>query len=773
MNKTQKRQLNLRNKLFAAIAMLLVSSIMMVSTTYAWFTLSTAPEVQGITTTVGANGNLEIALSPASGDANEITSAMGDSNIADSFERNLTWGNLLEMDNSKYYMNEIILMPSRLNATGTGANLTLGENPLQTPVYGADGRLSDLDPNTFFGGKQWTAGADGAAATVNEGWLAENGNLKLRGVRAVGTSSSMSEEEITFRNAISKMVNAMGNSKEAAQISLNANGAALAEMAIKHANGDGDNDYSAFLPDVENVLTELGNANDALESAIKYAMLAFASSENSDADQYAAAVAAITDAADLATLWATYGSDDETLPITKSYKIWSGIATKLTASNNALATAKSADAVTWSVVTPIMSNLMDTGNVTINDKSLSEFKDLVTLGMATELPEGKTPEQQQEAVDFIGSLMDGVNLQLGAGSGVYAELASAVGNLTANVRIAKVSYGDLSVPNVKANIVTTTGNNPELTKVQVALATLGPVTGGDANNVIDVTYGYAVDFMFRTNASGSKLKLQTSAAQRVYEDSSSAATQGHGSTMTFTTGTLDAQAVKNLMGSIRVVFMDPDSKQIYGVGKLNMAQVVENPGATTTEITAYLYLYEVTGNTDGQLTFAATPIAEESATLCDLPTNTAKAVSVLVYLDGDNVTNADVANAQTSMTGTLNLQFASDANLVPMENSALRNMVAEEDEDDDQGQQTPTTYTVNVTNNTSDAATVTAETSATANTNYTFTVTEGYTVTYQVGEGEVKTATATSTTEGVSTYTIPAAEVTGNIAITVAVAPQG
>ena len=68
-----------KKKLTAAVAMLLVSAIMVVSSTYAWFTLSTAPEVTGITTTVGANGNLEIALSPENGDAAGITSKVGDS----------------------------------------------------------------------------------------------------------------------------------------------------------------------------------------------------------------------------------------------------------------------------------------------------------------------------------------------------------------------------------------------------------------------------------------------------------------------------------------------------------------------------------------------------------------------------------------------------------------------------------------------------------------------------------------------------------------------
>ena len=55
-----KRQRDIKSKLMAAICMLLVSSIMMVSSTYAWFTLSTAPEVTGITTAVGAIGNLEL-----------------------------------------------------------------------------------------------------------------------------------------------------------------------------------------------------------------------------------------------------------------------------------------------------------------------------------------------------------------------------------------------------------------------------------------------------------------------------------------------------------------------------------------------------------------------------------------------------------------------------------------------------------------------------------------------------------------------------------------
>ncbi len=100
--KMSRRQRDIKSKLMAAISMLLVSSIMMVSSTYAWFTLSTAPEVTGITTAVGANGNLEMALLPATGVTTDIKSEAGDGNKAWNL-RNLTWGNLVDVSNAEFY----------------------------------------------------------------------------------------------------------------------------------------------------------------------------------------------------------------------------------------------------------------------------------------------------------------------------------------------------------------------------------------------------------------------------------------------------------------------------------------------------------------------------------------------------------------------------------------------------------------------------------------------------------------------------------------------
>ena len=168
MNKAKKRQQTVKQKLVAAIAMLAVSAIMVVSSSYAWFTLSTAPEVTGIQTSVGANGNLEMALN-----AGTITSGVGDSTKSD-VEKNVTWGNLVNLNDPAYGLDKIALLPSRLNLTDG----KIGASPLATPTYGADGRVNDLVANTL--NKSWVDGS---------GWTGAGS-----GVQAIGNASGMSSE---------------------------------------------------------------------------------------------------------------------------------------------------------------------------------------------------------------------------------------------------------------------------------------------------------------------------------------------------------------------------------------------------------------------------------------------------------------------------------------------------------------------------------------------------------------------------------------------------
>lgn len=141
----------IRSKLMAAASMLMVGVIMMVSSTYAWFTLSTAPEVKNISTTVAGNGSLEIALMPTNGTFSGITAgAVG--NGATVVVKNTKWGNqiILSEDTATgdyYGLNSISLNPASLNykkADGDTEAKFVADKPLAIATYGSDGRIAGL-----------------------------------------------------------------------------------------------------------------------------------------------------------------------------------------------------------------------------------------------------------------------------------------------------------------------------------------------------------------------------------------------------------------------------------------------------------------------------------------------------------------------------------------------------------------------------------------------------------------------------------------------------
>lgn len=258
MHKTHaKRRRDIKNKLMAAICMLLVSSIMMVSTTYAWFTLSTAPEVTGINTAVGANGNLEMALLPKSGVLTEITSEAGDS-TKDIEAKNVTWGNLVDVsDNTIYGLDQITLYPSDLNLTENGTIATDGFI-LRTPTYGADGRVSELVANA----------GTGSFDKVTKTFVPDE---DYYGVRVVGSASGMTPRQLSYRNARSAANTARAMAANQASASLNENGSALANIAIKYGmNSTGAEFVKADVESLRAIVDDLieeGGVLDQLETA--------------------------------------------------------------------------------------------------------------------------------------------------------------------------------------------------------------------------------------------------------------------------------------------------------------------------------------------------------------------------------------------------------------------------------------------------------------------------------------------------------------------------
>lgn len=132
----------IKAKLMAATSLLLVSAILLSLTTYAWFILSTAPEVTEMQTTAGANGSLEIALQ--SGDTvSDIKNRVGDSSAVSSLkEANSTWGNVVDLSGNIYGLQGLSLLPARLNMKANGT--VSKSSPLKMPLFGQDGRISEL-----------------------------------------------------------------------------------------------------------------------------------------------------------------------------------------------------------------------------------------------------------------------------------------------------------------------------------------------------------------------------------------------------------------------------------------------------------------------------------------------------------------------------------------------------------------------------------------------------------------------------------------------------
>ena len=660
MTKKPKLISSIRAKLISAVAMLLVAVIMVVSSAYAWFTLSTAPEVTGITTQIGANGALEMALLPLNGvyTNDSIKSTVSDGNL-DTMAKNLTWGNLVNLANEGYGMDKIVLYPSKLNLDGN----TIKGAPVQIPLYGPDGRINSLD----------------GTKTLTSVYDADNKNFYAStdtqfGFRAIGAASGMTDLQLAYRDAKSLGANAVAAAKMLASQVLNANGSALANIAIKHGMASEDAPDSYDMTDV-NALRALVNGTEesvaSVEKAYKLYIAAMATSKTAQDAKMVESVAlgiyaaALDDSKTLADVKGMLpaGTDlisalDASITELNKTKVQVAAAdSKLTELENSGATT-----FTWTEISGAMTPMANTAMMKVNGYEVSKVKE--NLG---------------ELVSSVTS-QGGLVVTLSTGAGVFADIADHCGNFEASVEIEEVKYGAIVLNNMAAKMRTeTTLATSYLDAIAVA-ADHADSPAGTSDKALPFSefYGYVIDMAFRTNAAESNLLLQTEATDRIYGDNSNDQTMGHGSTMTYTTTdpNFTPDQMAKLMECLRIVFFTPDTTgtnlgKVLVHAKLDMSKKTING----TEVSAPIMLYKVV-NGEEEFLDGSTP--NNAPVITALTQNTPTAVSVMVYLDGEHLTNADVsATVAQSMTGSMNLQFASSAKLVPMENGNLHTPGAE------------------------------------------------------------------------------------------------
>lgn len=602
----------LKSKLMGAVAMLLVSAIMVSSATYAWFVLSTHPEVKGMSTTVGSNGALEIALlnNTTGGHLEQIPANVGNSSAAANQTvqgSNETWGNIVDLSDASYGWTDVQLYPAALNATGNGDAVTFASHSalLKYAKYGTDGRITVLAADTEAGKRN--AG--------NTGFFAESTENPDYGVRAIGTTTAASAEALALKTAKSNYSAAVAAAGNSVKTALNTYREQLSTIAMTHANEKDAAPASYTADDVAAInasLDAVKSAAEKLQEALKWASAARKLS--AEGGTTAPSLESITLNADYQEMFDALGT----------------IATD--ASTKKIKTTK--DGYEWDDIQTAYQHLMDTDSMTFQARSggkvytMAEMKTIsITDGMA----------------------MAGAGAKITLSKGAFVKIADYVENFKSSdftMTIKVTAQGtDQEIPLEKSYYSVETKENPaKMTGITATVNALTAQDGGNDQAAITNVYGYIVDLAFQTNIAG-ELQLQSEAGQNRVSSDTSTATQGGGTLFTVE-GNADAAA----LAAMRVVFIGSGNK-ILAVGKFDAAPTTDGGKAYA------LHLYDYTFAND-VLTVTAKKAVD---TVTELEANKPVAVSALVYLDGNST-----SYAQGGIKGTLNLQFKHSETLAPM-----------------------------------------------------------------------------------------------------------
>jgi len=526
-----------KRKIFMVLMMLICSGIMAVTATYAWFILSTAPEVVGVTTTVGANGSLEIALlnNETGPDTSKITADVGQSiSIVGAVEGNVTWGNLVDVSDASYGLNTIVMYPAVLNQTDGKLDTNA---MLSVPRNGVDGRITGVSPNTM--------------AALYNGTAFATGNANY-GVRAIGSVGGGSGREAYLSSAKNSFKASRTTALTTAQNTVAANGTVLISAAMGGTSGSYTyNDVTAL----HSMASGLKNSLNYILTSYKQAIIATAAANTGVDDSTFETIRTGVTAASASSL-ASYannypsGMDVQGLNALAASIADAEIAINL--ANNLLyvnygteeeAPVDPSTVFTYSQVSGIIQKIADTGTIDLSNLS------------------GTTLE-----------------MSAAAGGGLITAVADHAGGYTASIGTGTIS-------------VTTANNEGKGTLEGIDISELkapaGGSSGGAANTTVTDFYGYVVDLAFRTNVTAD-LQMQSSAIDRVYADGAGA-TAGGGTGVIYTAPAgMNTTQINSMLAAVRVVYFDPDSGTIYGTGKLGTPTIQAGSGTTASTATASL-----------------------------------------------------------------------------------------------------------------------------------------------------------------------------------------
>lgn len=703
-------QKQVTGKLMAAISMLLVSAILMCLTSYAWFILSTAPEVSNLKTTAGANGALEIALQSTNKDGTgraDITSAVGSSHAKNSATvSNTYWGNVVDLTEG-YGLEHVTLYPSRLklNATTVNGQTSYAVDTgsiLQVPQFGQDGRVTGLldatkthyDGEKFTTGNNWGVNVLGAVSenvgeedtivlTYARDIVLEQARKKVAAYRtdlrsdmknliernSVGIMTmlmaTLFNDEMdretqyrTVKDYVASMDAAVTQATEAVRWALLANAAA----DETHFNSDNPEHmkalgaiYSTYMQLAltgENSIASIADQYGYAEVAQAARALATAGGRIEAAKKEINDTTMDTGSAAMKLVWldeaAAHGTDENGIP---------GPRDKVKAAHNALAEDFYSESVTGDTVYMFIAH-DDMNLFSALASVVGDYAGDMTVWITDDGMVGKEPAELSGCIKWVYT----IKASCGKGSVTDDEVW----------RVWKDVDDLKSVPKQEDGTFAAEANVGALGTV------LNQIEGIEAPGTIrveitrrDVTaYGYSIDLAFQSSVS-TNLLLQQLGIDRVSKDTSGGdtealdTTQGGGSTIEFAiAGDMTEEQVRDLLQGLHIVFMNTGTGIIYKVAAIDPDSITINWTSIPVTASGVLALYEPVFGERGTLSLGG---KTTDTVITALAKDTPSYISAVVYLSGDAVDSTVFSATQgLSLTGALNLQFASSETLTPM-----------------------------------------------------------------------------------------------------------
>lgn len=675
----------MREKLSAAGLGLLVAAIVAVSATFAWVTLSRAPEVTGIATTLSANGALEIALSNEGGtqpDEFDIDESVGLK--VDLVSSNLQWGNLVNLADDTYGIDNIELRPAQLNIS------KLLSTPLLGAAYGVDGRITEKDTNFAYTKYDKQENKFLVNATYGVRAISSYTAVKSEGAQALleqkikDVDTAMNTVSNTYQEAIDRFP-AMGK-----MIST------FAQDKVDQKLGSGSETGSNMGPYLADVL----HLYQALYATMEDQKVAYVALANLQLYQ-----------------WAAENKQDFT-PIT-----WEQLYRERDQYNAADPTQKSKNGTVS--LSGLKQFCADAETLKKDMDKLEEYCAGYQAGKAYYWASGGDKDFQianmiSRLIDYSKTMYIEIN-----GEKIYIgnlSLDAAMGLLKGNGKTQKVfvdggilkRFEEIVIANssrfgaankakctvaVKAlgqNITIygeayTTASGPSWFESDFAAASKTEVNATVA--AAEDTYGMAVDFWLRTNAERTYLTLEGATVtdeegevlrydgvNRVWGAAGNAlltresTTQGGGSCYVYYADTPeDMQRSLALLENMKVAFMDTATGRYMASAILDTEHYWAQNGRITVPLIQDITQPKVTytraeEGVDEQGKPAT--VQREYFALAELVMDDAQRISAIIYLDGTSLSNSEVL-AAAKIQGQLNLQFGTSDDLQTLGSNEL------------------------------------------------------------------------------------------------------